>query len=82
MLACLQGASWAPLLARVAKDTRTFPEREAMLAEHHRAVRVGGSAIALALATTFGGVAAALALLVSKITAVLAPVVVGLLRAS
>ena len=53
-----------------------------MLAEHHRAVRVGGSAIALALATIFGGVATALALLVSKITAVLAPVVVGLLRAS
>lgn len=42
----VEGASWETLLAEVKPDARPFPERDIMVAEHHKAVRIGGIAIA------------------------------------
>lgn len=46
--------SFAPLLARVAPDSRAFPQ--SLLREHQLAVRLGGSALAVALLAVLTGV--------------------------
>ena len=66
-----EGDSWGPLLASVSADTRAFPRRAAMLREHHRAVRVGGTALAalaaVLAAAAFKVAAAVVAVLIRRL---------------